>query len=148
MTVSSKADASACRCSSVSSRWNPSTSALAAFYERLLRLANDPLLHTGEWRLLEVREIDHTSAQVIAWRWKDEAGDLRIIVVNPGDHAAQGRVDVVDDLPEGPEGDEVGFQDLLDGRTYSWSRADLIDRGLHVMLERGQAHVFAVLRDS
>jgi hypothetical protein len=129
----------------------PIDEALAAFYERLLRLANDALLHTGEWRLLEVREVDHTSAQLIAWRWKDEAGDLRIIVVNPSEHEAQGRVDIGGDLPEGPGGpgdEEVGFQDLLDGRTYSWSRADLIDRGLHVLLERGQAHVFAVSRDS
>ncbi len=126
----------------------PIDEALAAFYERLLRLANDALLHTGEWRLLEVREVDHTSAQLIAWRWKDEAGDLRIIVVNPSEHEAQGRVDIGGDLPEGPGDEEVGFQDLLDGRTYSWSRADLIDRGLHVLLERGQAHVFAVSRDS
>ena len=123
----------------------PVDETLAAFYDRLLRLANDPLLHTGEWRLLDVRELDHTTAHVIAWRWKNETGDLRIIVVNPGEHVAQGHVDVVADLPEG---EEVGFEDLLDGRTYSWSHADLIDRGLYVRLGPGQAHVFAVSRDS
>ena len=118
---------------------------LAAFYDRLLRLANDPLLHTGDWRLLDVRELDHTLPLVVAWRWKDDTGDLRIIVVNPGERAAHGNVDVVDDVPEG---EEVGFEDLLDGRTYSWRREDLAGRGLYVRLEPGQAHVFAVSKDS
>ena len=119
----------------------PRDERLAAFYGRLLRAVNEPIFHSGDWRLCDVTPLDDSSRNLAAWRWKDPSG-LRVVVVNLGSTMAQGQVDVEDDLPAA--GDTVVFEDQLAGNRYRWSRSDLVGRGLYVRLDPGQAHLFAV----
>lgn len=120
----------------------PANHALAALYARLLSIVDSPIFHDGHdgaWALCDVRRLDDTSANLLAWRWKS-ASELRLVVVNLGETTAQAQVAVADDLPrESP----IVFVDLLDGARYERDRQDLIDHGLYVRLEPGQAHILA-----
>ncbi len=115
-----------------------------AFYRALLPIVDAPAFHDGEWRLCPVRGIDETTRQLAAWRWKS-AGALHVVAVNVGGQPAQGFVDIASDLDDG---DAFSFTDLLDGRSYRWSRGDLAGKGLYVRLSTGQAHIFSVTRAS
>ena len=109
-----------------------------AWYRRLLAIVDAPVFHAGEWRLCDVAGGD-TARDLVAWRWRD--GDAwRLVVVNLGSRAAEGRVDVSAELPLN---DVVVFEDLLHAARYEWARADLTG-GLYVRLEPGAAHVLSV----
>ena len=110
---------------------------LAAFYSRLLPAVDAPIFHEGQWALCDS---DATSAGLLAWRWTSGA-DVRIVVVNLGGAAAQGRVRLGDVLPDAAR---LAFEDLLDGQVYVRERRDVVDNGLAVQLASGRAHVFAV----
>jgi hypothetical protein len=118
----------------------PADERLVAFYDRILRAANDPVYHTGEWRLYDLSGWDETARDLVAWRWKLE-DDLRIVVVNLGVVTGQGLLHVKGDLPPG---DAFTFVDLLDGTPYRWAARDLTSSGLYVRLAPAQAHVFRV----
>jgi hypothetical protein len=115
--------------------------ALAAEYEKVLRLADHPVFHVGEWKLLEVGgDSDGTSAGLLAWRWKSN-GDYRLVVVNLSGAPAQGRVWISHELRGGPR---FTLTDTLDGEVYQRSRADLDAYGLYLRLDANRAHLFAV----
>jgi glycosidase len=125
-------------------RWaeEPEEPGLREFYERLLKAADDRVLHDGDWALLDVAEAgDATHAQLVAFRWR-LGDDLRVIISNPGDQPAQGHVLLGGDLPGAAP--KLVFEDqIADGR-YEWDRAALIERGLYVRLAPGRAHLFRV----
>ncbi len=121
----------------------PVNAALDAFYERLLAIVNAGIFHDGAWALRDVRRLDDTSANLVAWRWKS-AGELRLIVVNLGETASQAQVFVADDLDDLRAEGPVVFVDLLDGARYERAYQDLVEHGLYVRLEPGQAHILAV----
>ena len=115
---------------------------LAAFYERLLAIADTSIFHDGDWALRDVGALDSTSTNLVAWRWK-QGHERRIVVVNLGDVVSQGQLAVAADLPSASDG--LVFEDLLDSSRYERTRHDLIDRGLYVRLEPGQAHIFRLV---
>lgn len=110
-------------------------------YRRLLAIVDAPVFHGGVWRLCDIAGA--TAADLVAWCWRDD-GAWRLIVVNLGERIAEGHVDVSGDLPAG---DRVGFDDLLNGARYDWSRADL-SGGLYVRLDPGAAHIFSATPSS
>jgi hypothetical protein len=118
----------------------PPDLALAAIYEHILAVAADPAFHSGEWRLLDVEGLDETSHNLLAYRWKGD-GFYRLVVLNLGPGAAQGRIRIADELPPSAQYD---FDDLLNGQSYLRDRGDLEANGLYVRLEGFQGHVFAV----
>jgi hypothetical protein len=122
------------------SQEEPIDEQLAAYYDRVLLAANDPVYHHGQWRLYDVLGWDATARQLVAWRWK-LGDDLRIVAANLGIVTAQGFVQVKDDLTSG---DAFTFVDALDGRGYRRAGSDLAARGLYVCLAPGQAHLFRV----
>lgn len=115
--------------------------ALAAEYEKLLRLADDPVFHEGDWKLLDVdADSDASHTSLLAWRWK--SGDAyRLVIVNLGGGAAQGRVRIAHEVPGSTQ---LTLTDTLNGQVYGRSRGDLDAHGLYVRLEAHRAHVFAV----
>jgi hypothetical protein len=128
-------------------RWSdePANQDLGRFYEQLLAAADDDLLHSGEWRLLDVHPAgDGSSADLVAWRWVGEEG-IRIVAVNLGGRSAQGLVQISAELPGHPDGDTVVFEDQLDGRQYPWSRKAIAENGLYVKLGKGAAHILRVV---
>lgn len=107
-------------------------------YERILRVANDDVFHSGNWKLLTVLDSgDHTQSDLIAYYW--QAGDqVRLVVVNLGGSISAGRVYLPNEwLKE----DTLLFEDLLDGATYPRKVADLQRWGLFVKKDAFGAHV-------
>jgi hypothetical protein len=116
----------------------PIDARVSEWYRRLLAIADAPVFHDGEWRLCEISGGDDTR-DLVAWRWRD-ATAWRLVVVNLGARAAEGRIDLGGELPPA---DALAFDDLLSGARYERSPADLA-AGLYVRLEAGGAHILAV----
>jgi hypothetical protein len=115
------------------------------FYKRLLASADDDLLHSGEWRLLDVHPAgDGSYADLVAWRWTSDTG-IRIVAVNLGCGSAQGLMYISADLPDNANGDAMLLEDELDGQRYPWSRAVIDQNGLYVKLAKGGAHVLRIV---
>ena len=124
-------------------RWpdEPVDVTILDLYDRTLRFASHSVLHAGTWRHLNVLPAsDDTWQNIVAYRWRTNDA-LSVITLNLGGIASEGHVDVADDLRSGNTFD---FDDALTGRTYNWTRASLLQRGLWVRLGPGQAHLFAV----
>ena len=124
-------------------RWpeEPVNEQIQAMYQRLLRFARTPLLHDGEWRLLDVTAAgDHTFNDIVAYRWRSE-GALAVIALNLGRSVSQANVPISGDLPDG---DQFDFVDALTDARYRWTRDALMATGLYVRLDAGAAHVFDV----
>jgi hypothetical protein len=110
-------------------------------YERVLLFAAQPVLHDGVWRILKVASVgDDTAHSLVAYRWHSDDA-LALVVVNLGDHAAQGHVHLADDMPAGAIFD---FRDWMTDAHYRRPRELLMDSGLYVRLEPGTAHLFTV----
>jgi hypothetical protein len=126
-------------------RWpdEPPDPSIQELYTRLLGVANERILHEGEWAVLDVvSAADDTFQHLLAWRWR-AATDLCVIVVNVSESAAQGHVRVTSDVsPDGPA--SLVFVDAIGGGQYTWDRNVLRERGLYVRLDAGRAHVFEV----
>lgn len=117
----------------------PPQPAVRDLYERLLRVANLPLLHEGAWQLLDVRPAgDGTSGNLVAFSWR-RGDECALVAANISSQESQGLVQP-DTLPPG---DTLVFADHLTDQTYRWDRVDLND-GLYVRLAAGSAHVFLV----
>lgn len=114
---------------------------ISSFYAEILRLTNQEVFHSGEWRLLEVGPAGDASFQnLIAYQWRS-ADAWKVIAANPSHNVAQGHVALSDQVPL------VGqfrFTDELDGTRYPWECADLVRAGLYVRLDAFGAHLFDV----
>jgi hypothetical protein len=110
-------------------------------FRRVLAFATNSVLHEGAWRILNVAAAsDNTWQNVVAYRWRSDEM-LAVIAVNLGHGVSEAHVDVRDDLGAPSVFD---FEDALSGRTYRWTRASLLERGLWVRLDAGRAHLFLV----
>jgi hypothetical protein len=107
-------------------------------------VVNDDVFHDGDWQLLSVRPAgDDSDRDLVAWRWV-LGGALRVVVVNLGGRTAQGLVQLSAELDAMARSEIVVFDDQLNQKEYSWSRAAIDEHGLYVRLEKGSAHVFRV----
>ena len=70
----------------------------SAFYEKVLRLSNEPVYHAGEWKLVEVQPAgDSSFGNMIAHRWR--LGKIsKLIVVNLSGATAQGHIHLGDEI--------------------------------------------------
>jgi hypothetical protein len=123
-------------------RWpdEPVAAEIHQLYKRLLAVADQDLFHEGDWDQLQVVTAgNETHADLIAWCWRWR-GRLAVVVVNLGERAADGHVQLLDL----PDGDAWTFEDRLTGAEYRWDRSHLEAEGLYVRLEAGRAHVLIV----
>ncbi len=119
---------------------------LAAFYDALLAVLGDPLVHDGGWALLAPTEAwagNPSHRDLLAFGWSDAAtGALGLLAaVNLSDHWAQGYVP----LPH-PElcGVPVVLDDRLGPACYERAGDDLCDPGLYLDVGPWAHHVFSV----
>ncbi len=113
---------------------------LRAFYERLLRITDADVFHSGEWTLLDVHPAGENSHEnLIAYEWQLQ-GARRVVVVNLGSVTAQGvlRMGGLD------RGRKFIFHDELNDERHERDGEELERHGLFVRLEPNRAHVFAV----
>ena len=124
-------------------RWagDDSDTAIRDFYRRLLELIDGPLMHDGEWSLLDVHRAGDNAAALVACAWRLE--DARaVIVANVSDTPAQGLVQV----PDLAGAAAWSFEDRATGEVYRRTAADLA-QGLFVRLAGGRAHLFVVTQE-
>jgi hypothetical protein len=119
----------------------PADPASVAFFEKVLRITAERVFHDGGWNLLTVDgEGDDTCGNLVAYEWRLE-GAWKLIVVNLGGAASQGRIRLGDrPLPAA----EYVFHDELDDARYPRSGDELRRLGLFVRRDGFQAHLFDV----
>jgi hypothetical protein len=115
--------------------------AIAGMYEKIFRITSQKVFHSGAFRVGHVAGAwDNTSANLIAYTWKDEKR-TKLVVVNLADSVSQGRI---------PLGDVVSragsyeLHDEVNDTRYLRSGEEMSDPGLHVILEGFQTHIFDI----
>ena len=118
--------------------------ALQAFYDRLLRVLQQPAFRNGTWRLLECApawEGNWTWDCFIAALWDDKKGQRRLVAVNYADNQSQCYVRFAfSDF----SGGNIEFRDLLGPTSFVRDSADLLSRGLYLDMPGWGYHVFAI----
>src|SRR6202012_4539465 len=78
----------------------PPNAAIRAFFEKILKITNEEVFHTGRWSLLSVSaEGDDTAGNLAVYEWRS-ATAWKIIVVNIIGAASQGRIRMDDSISE------------------------------------------------
>lgn len=116
---------------------------LRAFYDALLTIQVDPVLHDGEWRLLATRPAWNGNAShlaIVAFAWTDRRGVPRwLMAVNLADHWSQAYVP----LPDlGLGGRTVVLDDRLGPDRYERDGTALADEGLYLDVPPWAHHAF------
>lgn len=112
----------------------PASPALRAFYDALLAEVHHDVFHDGQWQLCAAPE------PLLAWCWRLE-DHRRLVVINPSDATAQGRVVVPWPDLAGP----VLLADPLDGARFVRAGGEMRTGGLYVALPAAGVHFFQVL---
>jgi alpha amylase-like protein len=110
-------------------------------YERLLKISNEPVFHSGEWKLLEVTSAgDSTSENLVAYQWRSNDA-LKLVVANLAGAVSQARVHI----PSGfSSALHYKFLDQLHDVAYDRAGAEIAASGLYVRLDPFRAHIFSV----
>lgn len=112
-----------------------------AFYELILQLSNDPVFHSGQWKLLEVSSADDDTARsLVAYEWLSSKA-RKIVVLNLADVTSQGRVHIPDGISSAVQ---YSFLDQLHDVPYTRSGAEITASGLYIRLDPFRAHLFSV----
>ncbi len=112
---------------------------LQTFYQRLLKVVDDPLFHDGEWAFCTLAESpDSTLEDVVAWSWVNR-DDRCLVVVNLGDRTVQARVQVP--WP-GVPGKTMHLEDALSEVAYDRDADEIRRLGIPVELGPWNYHLF------
>lgn len=110
-------------------------------YERLLKLSNEPVFHTGEWKLLEVTSAgDSTSQNLVAYQWRSRDA-LKLIVANLVGSVSQARVHPSNGFSSALH---YRFFDQLHDVAYDRAGAEISTSGLYIRLDPFRAHIFSI----
>jgi hypothetical protein len=124
----------------------PVDEVLRRFYDRLTAVLRHPIVRDGMWTLLECSPAwdgNWTWDCFVAFSWRGEAGERRVVAVNYADNHAQCYVRLP--FPELAEGN-VRFTDLTGASSIDREGRDLVARGLYLDLPPWGCHVFEVKR--
>lgn len=117
------------------------------FYDRLLAVLRQPVVRTGDWRLLRCAAAwdgNWTCDCFLAFAWQSPDGERRLIVVNYAPHQSQCYVA----LPFANLAGRVWrLEDRMSNITYDRDGDDLSSRGLYVDMGPWQFQMFAVTAD-
>ncbi len=116
----------------------PEDQPLQDFYVKLLAAANQPLLHDGEWELLERSGWPDNASflNLVAWSWQKN-DDRRVIAVNLSDSPLQALIHI-----PWTAGATWNLTDLLSDLTYQRDGNDMASRGLYIELAPWAFHFF------
>ena len=110
-------------------------------YERLLKISNESVFHTGEWKLLEVTSAgDSTSQNLVAYQWRSKDA-LKFIVANLAGAVSQARVHPANGFSSALR---YKFFDQLHDVAYDRAGAEISSSGLYVRLDSFRAHLFSI----
>jgi glycosidase len=119
---------------------------LKQFYEKLLKVLQQPVVREGEWRLLECAPAwdgNWTNDCFVAFSWQRSAGERLLVAVNYSANQGQCRLRL-------PFSDLAGktwrLQDQLATASYDRDGNELQSQGLFLDLAPWQAHVFSIER--
>ncbi len=117
------------------------------FYQQLLTaLAGDDVVRRGIWSLLPLRPAwpdNPTWANFIAYFWKTEDRQIRLIVVNFGPVQGQCYVDL-HSAEMSREATEFEFRDVLSKSCYTYGIDQLLAQGLYLDMPAFGFHMFLV----
>ena len=115
--------------------------AIHSFFEKILKITNEEVFHTGQWSLLPVdTERDDTAGNLAVYQWRS-AKAWKIIAVNIVGAASQARIRTDESISASVQYD---FYDDLHDVHYSRSGEELRTSGLFVRREAFDAHLFNV----
>jgi hypothetical protein len=110
------------------------------FYNLLLAALRHPILHDGQWQLVQCLPAWDGNDSVdafIASTWQNPAGERALVAVNYAPHQSQCYIPL-----HGLSGGVWRLQDLLSDATYDRNGDDLQSRGLYLDLAPWHYHVF------
>ncbi|MFM8250157.1 MAG: alpha-amylase family glycosyl hydrolase [Planctomycetota bacterium] len=122
---------------------------LFGFYQRLLRVLQDPVFHQPTWKQLECRPAwdgNESCDHYICFAWSEadrgavEAPAGQMIVVNYGPHRAQCFVN----WPDFNVAERLILSDRMSDAKYERELSDLRTRGLYLDLPAWGYHIFSV----
>ena len=120
---------------------HPADPAIAALFDKILKVTNEDVFHNAEWNLLPVNhEGDTPPDGLIAYEWRSQKS-WKLVVANLSGNPSQGRI---------PLGGQASaekryvFYDELDDVRYPRDGKELSATGLFVRRDGYQAHVFDV----
>ncbi len=117
-------------------------SEIVEFYDKLLKIRNNPIFFVGNWNLLCTIQLhrDFTNKNILAWQWKLD-NERRIVIVNFSSETVYCRIkfDIETQL------EKIILHDLLNDKEYERSVSEIINDGLFVHLEAFKSHIFEIL---
>jgi hypothetical protein len=117
---------------------------LADFYDQLLGVLGDPVVHDGAWSLADTApawEGNDSHRRLVTFTWSTDNSDLRyLVVVNLADTASQAYVAVAPSVA----GRTVTLTDRVGPERYERDGDDLVQHGLYVDVPAWGHNVFAV----
>jgi hypothetical protein len=112
-----------------------------AFYERILKLSNESVFHSGDWRLLEIQTAgDDTFRNLVAHQWRSN-GAWKVVIVNLSGDLSQGRVRFRAGISASQQ---YTLLDQLHDVRYPRSGEEVVQSGLYVRLDAYRAHLFDI----
>ncbi|RJQ45952.1 MAG: alpha-amylase [Nitrospiraceae bacterium] len=118
---------------------------LRAFYEKLLKVTKLDVFSEGVWELKDVSPVfDESSRNLIAYTWTTDKA-LALVVVNLSGNYSQGRISLAREIAAA-DSDYI-LVDELHEQVYKRNGRELMDPGLHVILEGCHAHIFFMPRN-
>ncbi|MGH9709390.1 MAG: hypothetical protein ACRD37_02445, partial [Candidatus Acidiferrales bacterium] len=112
-----------------------------AFYERILKLSNESVFHSGEWQLLEIQPAgDDTFRNLVAYQWLD-TNAWKVVIVNLSGTSSQGRVRFSTGISASQQ---YTFLDQLHDVPYPRVGDEIVHSGLYVRLDPYRAHLFDI----
>jgi glycosidase len=117
---------------------------LRKFYSRLLTVLQLPVVHHGQWQLLDrapAWEGNDSNDDFICFSWQDDDGSRLLVAVNYAGHSSQCYVRLA--FP-GLDGRQWTLRDLLGESQYQRDGGELQSRGLYLDLGPWQYHAFVI----
>ena len=112
---------------------------LLAYYEKILGLLNQDVLHSGNWQKLTAQSVGKLNhLDIIAYQWEKD-GQRIIFVINYSAHDSQANIG----LPDiNNQKEEIKFLEKLSEKEFVYKTQDIITHGLYVDLKPWQVQVF------
>jgi hypothetical protein len=112
-----------------------------ALYDRVLKLTNESVFHSGTWKLLGLTSAgDNTFRNLVACQWLAN-GARKVVIVNLAAETSQARVHFADDISPARQ---YCFLDQLHDVRYPRDGSEISQQGLYVRLDPYRAHLFDV----
>lgn len=115
------------------------------FYNTLLSIVKKKIFKDGKWKLIEISPInqsDESYKNILTWSWVFKSKVLLIAINYSLEKSKCIIKEQFDDF-----GEEVIFNDILNHKSYTWKKVDLIKFGLYIELEKYQSRIFLIKKE-